>query len=281
MRQHKQHQQLSTLWSPQSHHHDRIAIYFFNTLTTDLLEQQKQLVRPLGPTNSPMLFSRQQHVMSSSSQGCRTNSYHHQACLPWVRHQKHWNQQQMRTIVFSDKSRYHISIADGKSGVWRNGEWYADACVIERDLRTGISIMVSGGMSLSQNVGPVVFQNIGPNRSHRVTAVRYIDQVLIPITHFVFDVLYWCDVTFAIQYIYSHLTSDNFSGFFLLFFCNQFICYASNKFIFNLWQWVVIVTCCMFLFNQHGHPSNFDIHTCRTCWLAVLVASVKNMYQEK
>ena len=40
--------------------------------------------------------------------------------------------------------------------------------------------MIWGGIGINQRMGPVFFVNIGPGRGNGVTAVRYINQVLVP-----------------------------------------------------------------------------------------------------
>lgn len=112
---------------------------------------------------------------------------HRRQRLQWAQQRQNWRHQQWRTVVFSDESRYCLSVADGRARVWRRrGERYTDGCVVERDAWGGQSIMVWGGIALNRKLGPVVFQNIGPGRGNGVNAARYIDQVLRPhvVPHF-------------------------------------------------------------------------------------------------
>jgi hypothetical protein len=88
---------------------------------------------------------------------------------------------QWRNILFTDESRFCVSHCDGRVRVWRRrNERYADQNVLEVNAWGGPSIMIWGGISINQLVGPVVFQNIGPGRGNGVTAQRYVDQVLRP-----------------------------------------------------------------------------------------------------
>ena len=60
------------------------------------------------------------------------------------------------------------------------GERYADTCIMERDSRGGLSIMVWSGISLICKFGPVIFENIDTCRGNGVTVGRYINKVLRP-----------------------------------------------------------------------------------------------------
>ena len=50
-----------------------------------------------------------------------------------------------------------------------SGERYTNKCVMERDS--------CGGQNISHQAGPVIFQNIGPDKGNGVTIMRYINQV--------------------------------------------------------------------------------------------------------
>ncbi|CAG2252310.1 unnamed protein product [Mytilus edulis] len=99
--------------------------------------------------------------------------------LQWAIHQQNWRHQQWKTVIFGDKIRYSISNADVRTRIWsRQGERYAENCILERDPWRGPRIMVWGGIGLNHKLRPVVFQNLGPGRGNGVKASRYTDQVL-------------------------------------------------------------------------------------------------------
>lgn len=87
----------------------------------------------------------------------------------------------MEEYIFVDESRYCISNADGRMRVWwMRGEHYADTCILERDSRGELNIIVWSRISLICKFGPVIFQNIDTCRGNGVTVTRYINQVLRP-----------------------------------------------------------------------------------------------------
>lgn len=123
-----------------------------------------RLLRCSRPTRRPPLTAR-----------------HRQQRLQWARQYRNWTWMQWRNILFTDESRFCVSHSDGRVRVWRRrNERYADQNVLEVNAWGGPSIMIWGGISINQLVGPVVFQNIGPGRGNGVTAQRYVDQVLRP-----------------------------------------------------------------------------------------------------
>ena len=56
----------------------------------------------------------------------------------------------------------------------------ADGCVIECNAWGGPSVTIWGGIGFNKRVGHILFQNVGIDRGNRVTAQRYIDQVVSP-----------------------------------------------------------------------------------------------------
>lgn len=85
-------------------------------------------------------------------------------------------------VIIADESRYCISNADGRTRIWkRQGERYADNCMMEINQWGGPSIMVWSVNDFNHTLGPVVFQNIGPGRGYGVNAARYTDRILRPL----------------------------------------------------------------------------------------------------
>ena len=79
-----------------------------------------------------------------------------------------------RGVLFTDESRFCLSVADGRGRVWRKrGERYADACVMERDRWGGAAVMVWAGIPFTLRTELVFIQGT-------LTAQRYIDEVLAP-----------------------------------------------------------------------------------------------------
>ena len=70
---------------------------------------------------------------------------HRQQRPLWARRHVRFTQRQWNTMVFSDKSRFTLSFADGRIRAWRRrGERHAHCCVREVDRFGGGSLMVCG-----------------------------------------------------------------------------------------------------------------------------------------
>ena len=107
---------------------------------------------------------------------------HRQDRLQWALQHRHRNWRQWGDTLFTDESRFCVHHADGRVRVWRRrNQRYADNNILQTNSFRGPSIMIWGGITVNQLVGPVVFQNIGPGRGNGVTAQRYINQVLRPV----------------------------------------------------------------------------------------------------
>ena len=60
---------------------------------------------------------------------------HRQQRLIWAQNRQHWSWRHWRTVLFSDKSRFCVSNADGRIRIWRRrGERYAGANVLKVDI---------------------------------------------------------------------------------------------------------------------------------------------------
>ena len=69
---------------------------------------------------------------------------HRAARLTWRRRHLRFRKQDWTNILFTDESRFHLDMRDGRSQVYRRvGVRYAYACVIQR---RGCSVMVWGGV---------------------------------------------------------------------------------------------------------------------------------------
>ena len=87
-------------------------------------------IRPQRPAIRPLLLPR-----------------HRAARLTWCRRHLRFRKQDWANILFTDESRFHLDMRDGRSRVYRSvGERYADACVIQRRYFGGCSVMVWGGV---------------------------------------------------------------------------------------------------------------------------------------
>lgn len=83
-------------------------------------------------------------------------------------------QQNWANVVFSDESRFNLSNSDGRVRVYRRqGERFADNCVLERDRFGGGSVMVWGAINHNFKSDLVVIDG-------NLTAQRYVDDVLNP-----------------------------------------------------------------------------------------------------
>ena len=81
---------------------------------------------------------------------------------------------QWRKVFFTDESRFSLYRCDCRQRIYRrNGERFADACVVERDRFRGGSVMVWGGISHGLKSQLVVIDG-------NLTAARYRDEILRP-----------------------------------------------------------------------------------------------------
>ena len=82
----------------------------------------------------------------------------------------------LRPILFTEESRFHVSICDRRVSLWRRaGERYADSNTVEYDWFGGRSAMVLGGICLDGRTDLV------GTDGGVLTAVRYRDEVLEPV----------------------------------------------------------------------------------------------------
>ena len=82
---------------------------------------------------------------------------------------------QWRRVFFTDESRFTLFRPDGRRRVYRRrGERFADACVLERDMFGGGSVMVRGGISHRLKSLLIVIAG-------NLTGVRYRDEILRPV----------------------------------------------------------------------------------------------------
>ena len=72
---------------------------------------------------------------------------HRAARLTWRRRHLRFRKQDWTNILFTDESRFHLDMREGRSQVYRRvGVRYAYACVIQRRYFRGCSLMVWGGV---------------------------------------------------------------------------------------------------------------------------------------
>ena len=56
------------------------------------------------------------------------------ARLDWARNHAHWNRANWQQVLFSDESRFKLSMPDGRLHVWRqSGERMRNDCILETD----------------------------------------------------------------------------------------------------------------------------------------------------
>ena len=97
--------------------------------------------------------------------------------MAWVTAQapRRFPMRQWRHVFFTVESRLTLFHADGRRRLYRrHGEWFADACVFERDRYGGGSVTVWGGIKHSVKPPLIVV-------SGNLTAVRYRDEILRPV----------------------------------------------------------------------------------------------------
>jgi len=94
--------------------------------------------------------------------------------LQWAQRHQRWTLRQWENVLFSDESRFCVSVADGRLRVWRRrGERYARCCITEHNRFGGPSVMVWGGISGDGRTELVVING-------NLNADRYINEVLTP-----------------------------------------------------------------------------------------------------
>ena len=94
--------------------------------------------------------------------------------LQWARTHIRWTFRQWNRVLFTDESRFCLSVADGRQRIWRRkGERHAAACVLQHNRFGGPSVMVWGGISGQYRTPLVVIDG-------NITAQRYVDEVLRP-----------------------------------------------------------------------------------------------------
>ena len=81
---------------------------------------------------------------------------------------------QWRQVFFTEESWFNLYRSDGRQSAYRrNGERFANACVVERDRFGGGSVMVWVGISHGSKSQMVVIDG-------NLTVARYIDEILRP-----------------------------------------------------------------------------------------------------
>src|ERR1700729_3476231 len=99
---------------------------------------------------------------------------HRQARLQWARHHLRFTINHWRYVLFTDESRFALSVADGRQRIYRRaGERYADNCIVERVPYGGGSVMVWGGITANRRTQLVLIRG-------NLTAVRYRDEIVRP-----------------------------------------------------------------------------------------------------
>ena len=95
--------------------------------------------------------------------------------LHWADKHINWTRQDWQTVLFSDESRFALSISDGRIRVYRRmGERYADCCILQRDLfGGGGSMMVWARIGYGYRTRLVVIDG-------NLNAQKYRDHVLAP-----------------------------------------------------------------------------------------------------
>ncbi len=97
------------------------------------------------------------------------------ARLNWANQRRRWTLRQWNTVAFSDESRICIDRPDRRLRVWRRqGERYANACVLERNRWGGVSCMVLAAISTLHRTPLVAVEG-------NLNAVRYVDEILRPV----------------------------------------------------------------------------------------------------
>ena len=109
---------------------------------------------------------------------------HRNQRLQWATGQRRWKRRQWAHVLFSDESRFNVSMSDGRDRVWRRrGERYADCCVKQRDRWGDGSVLVWGGITADNRTQLHVLDRA-------INAQTYRDQILASIVRRLCDVIY-------------------------------------------------------------------------------------------
>lgn len=101
---------------------------------------------------------------------------HHRRCrLDFAREHVGITRDRLRSILFTDESKFNLDFHDGRRRVWRQkNERFRDCCVAEHDRFGGGSILVWAGISYDGRTDLYVIRN------GSLTGVRYRDEILNP-----------------------------------------------------------------------------------------------------
>ncbi len=81
---------------------------------------------------------------------------HHQKHLTWAKEKKNWIVAQWSKVLFSDESKFCISLANQGPRVWRKSGETQNSCCLKSSVKFPQSVMIWAVMS-SAGVGPLCF----------------------------------------------------------------------------------------------------------------------------
>ena len=97
---------------------------------------------------------------------------HKQARLAWANTHTRWPRQSWENVLFTDESKFNLSYSDGRRRVFRrNGERFAQCCVVEVNRFGGSGLMVWAGISRNSKRTCILC---------RLNAMTYRDTILQP-----------------------------------------------------------------------------------------------------
>ena len=135
--------------------------------------------RLVSPQTIIRLLRRHRLFCHRPFRGQKLTPQHQQRRLNWAVAHRNWVGE-WDDVLFSDECRFCIDNVNNGDRVWRQrGQRYAAINIKEHNFWGGPSVMLWGGLSGNQLVGPIFFQ-LHPGRGGGVTAARYIAQVLQP-----------------------------------------------------------------------------------------------------
>jgi len=104
--------------------------------------------------------------------GAPLTQRHRQARRDWARLRRHHNNRYWRRIYWTDESRYHIQVVDGRKRVWRRpGEQYLPECMTNRSQGYGGSVMIWAAFSYDHKLPLIIIRG-------NLNGTRYRDEVL-------------------------------------------------------------------------------------------------------
>ncbi len=118
---------------------------------------QTKLIQEFGWTSQGMDWGWGQGIKSTTHRRVEEFGYScRQRCLTWTKEKKNWTVAQWSKVLFSDESKFCISLENKGPRVWRKGGEAHSPSFLKSSIKFPQSVMIWGAMS-SAGVGPFCF----------------------------------------------------------------------------------------------------------------------------